>query len=266
MRCEISLNARMKSYENKETSRRFTSSLPIVTRLDGRSFGSYTKHLDKPFDERMITSMQETTRQLVEHTGADIGYTQSDEITLVFVNDSSKSQSFFNGKIQKMVSVLASACTVYFNKNALFEMPGAHAGKFPMFDCRAFQTPNLMEAYNALIWRQQYAKRNSIQSSARSRFSHKECAGKDQTQLLDMLSEKGIDWNTYPTKFKYGTWFGKKRVVTGFTTEELSKLGDKHPAKLDPTFKVERSVVNKLDLPYMPNIANKLEVFKEILL
>lgn len=221
MRCEIPLSVRMESYESKEASRIFTPFLPIVVMLDGHDFSSYTKNLDKPFDERMVTTMQDTTKQLVAHVGADIGYTQSDEITLIFINDSDKSQPFLEGRIQKTVSVLASACTIYFNTNALINMPGAHAGKIPMFDCRAFQTPSLTEACNALIWRQQDAKRHSIRSAACSRFSRKECAGKDQEALLCMLSKVGIEWDNYPSKFKYGTWFGKESLIS---KESSSKL------------------------------------------
>ena len=259
---KTSLGDRMKLYEGKEAFRMFMPLLPIVARLDGRSFSTYTKRFDRPFDARMTSTMQATTKKLIEHTGADIGYTQSDEITLVFMNDSNKSQPFFNGKIQKMVSILASACTIYFNDYAGSFMPGAHAGKFPMFDCRVYQTPTLMEAYNALIWRQQDAKRNSIQSLARTRFSHIQCHGEDQAKLLEMLSEKGVDWHTYPSKFKYGTFFGKKRVVKGYSKDELERLPLKHEARSDPDFKVERSVVGQLDLPYMSNIVNKVEVFR----
>jgi len=257
------LGDRMKAYEAQETSRKFMPLLPVVARLDGRCFSNFTYTMDRPYDVRMIKTMQETAERLVKETGADIGYTQSDEITLIWNNNSLTSQVFFNGKIFKLISLAASLGTVYFNRFATNNMPGLMVDKAPVFDCRVYQTPNLMEAYNSLIWREQDAIRNSVQSLARSKFSHKECHRKNCKTLKTMLLTKGINWHDYPTSYKCGTYYAKRRITRPYTDSEVTSLPSGHPAKQDPEFSVERSVVQKLDLPAMSSISNKIEVFRD---
>lgn len=86
------LGDRMKAYENVETGRRFTPLLPVYARIDGRSFHAFTHGMDRPFDDKLISVMRETTRRLVEETDALVGYTQSDEISLLWYRDDPKSQ------------------------------------------------------------------------------------------------------------------------------------------------------------------------------
>jgi tRNA(His) guanylyltransferase len=84
---KMNLNDRMKMYEKFETGRRFLPKLPVIARLDGRSFHSFTNGLGRPFDERLSNLMVNVTNFLVEGSNACIGYTQSDEISLVFYSD-----------------------------------------------------------------------------------------------------------------------------------------------------------------------------------
>ena len=91
--------ARMKSYESSETARRVDVQLPIYARIDGRSFSRFTRGMDRPFDQKMTDAMIETTKHLVHETHAKIGYTQSDEISLVWLADGPESDVFFSGKI-----------------------------------------------------------------------------------------------------------------------------------------------------------------------
>lgn len=70
-----------KSFE--QTKDYIESHKPLVIRLDGNSFHSYTKGMEKPFDSDLINAMQQTTAALVEKLNATIGYFQSDEITLI---------------------------------------------------------------------------------------------------------------------------------------------------------------------------------------
>ena len=107
---------RMNLLEGQESDRKFLPLLPICIRLDGKSFHKFTKELQRPFDLRMINLMQEVTKFLVAETGAKIGYTQSDEISLILYSDRYESQTFFNGRIQKLVSVICSMCTAKFNE------------------------------------------------------------------------------------------------------------------------------------------------------
>ncbi len=165
---------RMKRYEKAESGRRFMPLLPVYARLDGRSFSKFTKGFGRPFDKRMTSVMIDTAKYLVNETHALIGYTQSDEISLVWYSDSIDSQIFFDGKIQKMVSVLASLATVMFNECCqMNSLQNAAVSMRPIFDCRVFQLQNKMEATNALLWREQDATKNAISMAARSMFGHK---------------------------------------------------------------------------------------------
>ena len=106
------LGDRMKEIEGMESNRRFLRGLPICARLDGKCFSSFTRSMKKPYDERMSKVMAMTTEFLVKETNACIGYTQSDEISLVFYAPDYRSQIFFDGRIMKMTSLLAGIITI----------------------------------------------------------------------------------------------------------------------------------------------------------
>lgn len=78
---------RMKVYESKEAQRRFLPLLPICARLDGKAFHTFCSVLRKPYDDRLFMAMAETTKILVRETGARLGYTQSDEISLLWYSN-----------------------------------------------------------------------------------------------------------------------------------------------------------------------------------
>jgi len=99
-----SLGDRMKLYESAEASRRFMPLLPVLARIDGRCFSSFTKGMERPYDSVMTDMMIATTAALVSETNACMGYTQSDEITLAWHSTDLKSQIFFDGRIMKMTS------------------------------------------------------------------------------------------------------------------------------------------------------------------
>lgn len=95
------LGDRMKVYEMAEAGRKFMPLLPIVARLDGKGFSSFTKGLLRPYDERLSNLMVDCTKYLVSETNACCGYTQSDEITLAWYAPDYKSEIYFAGRISK---------------------------------------------------------------------------------------------------------------------------------------------------------------------
>lgn len=239
-----SLGDRMKGYEN--ISRIYlTRRTPVIIRIDGKAFHSFTRGFAKPFDDILIKSMQDTSKYLCENImGCKLAYTQSDEISLLLVDyEKLGTQAWFDNNLQKMVSVAASMATMAFNKFFMREVLEEEfewkAGFTPqsamiqerhqkyidnlktainkgaMFDARAFILPK-EEVNNYFIWRQQDATRNSIQMVAQNNFSHKELQGKSCNVLQDMLHEqKGINWNDYPTVYKRGSCIIK--VYDGIT-------------------------------------------------
>ena len=236
------LGDRMKNYEN--IHRNFLSPKNYyILRIDGKSFHSYTKGMEKPFDETLIGDMQETTKYLCENIqGAQFGYTQSDEITIVFTDLMGEvSDIWFGGNIQKIISVAASMATAKFNhlnfdrvlaatvedfSNAPFITKLAH------FDARVFTISQRHEVLNNLYWRQKDASKNSVQMLARSLFSHKSLQNLNGNELQDkMMIEKNVNWNDLEVVKKRGTCVYKLNKTTNGVTR-----GKWHIDKESPIF------------------------------
>jgi len=239
-------------YEGMECARRFLPRLPVVARIDGKGFSRFTLGLSRPYDERLVRLMVETTKFLVEESNARIGYTQSDEISLVF--DGASDGLFFEGKIHKMVSVLASMATGKFN----LLLPSLIPEKSPLafFDCRVWVVPSREEAVNALIWRELDASKNSISMAARCFYSHKQLYKKNGAEMQEMMFQKGQNWNDYPSFFKRGTYVQRRKRVKVLSEEELSKI----PEQYRPNGPVERCEVVSLDMPPILRISNRVGV------
>ena len=210
------LGDRMKTYERLETDVRLMPNLPIYVRLDGRGFSKFTKKMIRPYDKRLSTLMLATTEYLVKEFGASIGYVQSDEISLVLKNDYEHG-AIFEGKVQKLVSTLASAATAFFNANFTKYFDGLNTTDFcnrlPTFDCRIFSLPNWDEATNAILWRYLDALKNSKQMLAQYHFSHKELQKLNGKQLVDKLKvEKNVIWEDQPEFFKSGIFVKKSNI------------------------------------------------------
>ena len=241
---KTSLGDRMKSYEAPSTSRKAFKGQPLVVRLDGKSFHTFTKGLARPFDQRLSSLMVETTKALVDRFQAKVGYTQSDEITLVWhVECDSSSEYPFDGRFQKMESLLAAFATAVFNQR-LAEFLPEKVGQLPIFDARAFVVPTLTEAYHAVLWRQQDATKNAISMAAQSMFSHKELIGKHGPEMQEMMWRKGVNFNDYPAFFKRGTFVRRVKRTRELTADELQAI----PEQFRPTGPVTRSFMEPTDI------------------
>lgn len=250
---------RMKFYENQTCGIKLLPRIPVIARLDGKGFSKFTRGLRRPYDERLSNLMIELTKYLVKETNANCGYTQSDEITLMWYVDDPKSSIYFDGRYFKMVSDLSAMASVFFNKKLVEYLP-EKSDKWPRFDCRVFNVPTLDEAVNTFLWREQDATKNSITMAASAFYSHKQLHKKNGSEKQEMLFEKGINWNDYPAFFKRGTYVQRKRILRKFTTHELEKLPKKHIARKNPDLMIERWVVDRIDLPPLMKINNKVDV------
>lgn len=250
---------RMKFYENQTCGIMMLPRIPVIARLDGKGFSKFTKGLKRPYDERLSKLMIETTKYLVKETNANCGYTQSDEITLVWYVDDINSSIYFNGRLFKMISDLASMCSVYFNRHLPKFIP-EKSELMPRFDARVFNVPTLDEAVNCFIWREQDATKNSITMAASEYYSHKFLHGKNGSEKKELLLQKGINWNDYPDFFKHGTYIQRQRVLSKFTTDELNKLPLKHNARKDPDMLIERWIVSEVKLTPLYRLENRVDV------
>lgn len=203
---------------------RFRIKLPrrsnVVMRIDGKAFHTYTKGLNKPYDEGLMSDMDETTKYLCENIqGAKIGYVQSDEISILITDyDELSTSAWFDYNVQKMCSIAASLATAKFNQLRMarstwygsdtagsLDQDDIEKFKLATFDARIMVIPYDEEVVNYFIWRQQDATRNSISMAAQSMYSHSELNGKKAADMQEMIFQKGINWNDYPTRFKRGS-------------------------------------------------------------
>lgn len=224
------LGTRMKEFYEGIPKTRLVRRMPVAIRLDGKAFHTFTRGFEKPFDEVLGESMRETMKYLCENIqGCVLGYTQSDEITLILQDYKElTTDAWFDYEVQKLCSISASMATMAFNKffaknvdNYLFDT--GELGNVPeelsdigktymkaikkgaMFDARCFNIPK-EEVCNLIYWRQLDATRNSIQMVGQANFSHKELQNKSCNMIQEMLfAEKGINWNDYPTYLKRGS-------------------------------------------------------------
>lgn len=202
---------RMKTYEN---SYRFTlpRRMPVILRIDGCHFHTFTRGMDKPFDDKLIEAFWETCKFLGENImGAKLIYHQSDEISILITNyDTIQTDSWFSNNLQKMASVSASMAAAKFNEVIRKSYPDK---ELAFFDSRAWVIPQ-DEVNNYFTWRQQDASKNSISMAAFANFVHKDLHGLSGNQLQEKLfSEKGINWDKFPTWKKRGACIIKKEYL-----------------------------------------------------
>lgn len=249
---------RMKYLERFETARQFLPGLPLYARIDGHGFSKFTKGMNRPFDTRMVTAMIDTTKTLVEKTHATVAYTQSDEISLVWIDDN---HNWFDGKIMKMTSVLAGLASAAFCKAVIdnfAENSMELIQKLPHFDARVISMPSKTEAVNMLLWRNLDATKNAISMAAGHYYSHKELQNKSGNEKQEMLFQRGVNFNDYPSFFKRGTWIRRNVVEKILSPEELAKIPEKH--RPEPDQKVLRTVIVPYDLPPLNKVSNREEV------
>lgn len=254
---EEELGDELKSYEDKT---RFKVGEPIIARLDGKNFHGWTRGLNRPYDWRLSQLMIDTTKYLMDETNALFGYTQSDEISLTWFPQN-KTEPPFGGKAHKLVSLLASYCSVYFNSPFSQMAAGWEKGLEPaIFDARAFQVYNEDKGGNYFLWRYLDARKNAISMAAQEHFSPNKLHGKGSREKLVMLSNLGIVWDDYPDYFREGTFFKRVKVLKSFTTEELDRLPPKHEARANPDLKIERTQIKKVNED-IPDIISRISVY-----
>ena len=241
---------RMKLLEQHVAGQKLLSGLPVVVRLDGRCFSSLTKDCTRPFDASFHAAMVSTTYDLVEEFSAIWGYTQSDEITLLW---NPKIEAPFGGKTHKINSCVAAFASVMFSQYFW------NHDIVPTFDCRVWVVPSLEEAVNCVLWREFDAVKNSVSMAARAVASHKELLGLSSKEMQELLFQRGINWNDYPTEFKRGSHIRRTRKLRALTEEELDRIPESHR----PIGPVERFIIEKIELPPLQKILNRTKVIFE---
>jgi len=253
------LGDRMKEYEMAEAGRRLMLGLPVCARIDGKRFSRFTEGLARPYDERMSQLMVSTTKYLVEESAALAGYTQSDEISLLWYDDDPKVQLFLDRRIQKLTSILASMATACFNAHVAEALP-EKAGTPALFDCRVWSVSSQVEAANVFLWRELDATKNSVSMAARAHYPHELLHGKSGAEMQELLFEKGVNWNDYPGFFKRGTFVLRRATTRRFRADELDALPPRHAARTHPDLLVTRHEVRPVEMPPFGRVTNRVGV------
>ena len=245
---------RLKMFEGIEAGRILIPNLPICVRVDGRAFHTFTRGMNRPYDERMSKAMIETMKYLVQKTDACIGYVQSDEISLVL---SDIKEPLFGGRVQKLTSIIAAMATAKFNDEIHKSFPDKALAEF---DCRVWNVPNRTEAANTILWREFDATKNSISMAARSVYSDKQLLGKNSSDKQELLWQKGINWDKYPVFFKRGTYARRVVMERKLTPDELKDLPEHHEARKNPDMVFTRSEIKEIEMPIFSTVENREEV------
>lgn len=270
------LGKRMKEFYEAVPKTRLVRRTPVAIRIDGKAFHTFTRGFEKPFDEVLGKAMRETMKYLCENIqGCVLGYTQSDEITLILIDYKKlTSSAWFDYEVQKMCSIAASMATMAFNRAfkeevniwfgeqtvpipektaQLYNLYMEKIEKGAMFDARVFNIPK-EEVANLIYWRQLDATRNSIQMVGQANFSHSELQNKSCNVIQEMLfQERDINWNDFPTHLKRGSCCIKNNTNITFARsygEEVETGSIQRPHwEIDleiPIFKEEgRQYINK---------------------
>lgn len=209
---ESNLGDRMKDYYENRTRLFLPRRTHTVIRLDGKAFSTFTKHFRKPFDAGLTETFNRTVCLACSQIqGVKLGYYQSDEISLILTDfDDLKTEAWFDGNLQKIVSVSASIVTGIFNSFLSHSLNHTMSDAFNMerlpaaFDSRVFTIPETDEVINYLIWRQRDCTRNSILGLGYSKFSHKQLLNKNTTEIIRMLKQEGVKWEDLDPGLKYG--------------------------------------------------------------
>lgn len=203
----VALAERMKGYE-KVWDFKLPRRMPVIIRLDGKNFHTFTKDLTKPFDQAFMNDMMCCGEYLCQNVQNTVfAYTQSDEISLLLHNYKTlSSEPYLGNEILKLVSITAGMASAFMSGHSISAIAGRDIktdSKLAVFDSRAFVLPE-SEVANYFIWRQQDATRNSIQMVAQSLYSHNELQGKNNSELQEMIFQKGINWNNIAPARKRG--------------------------------------------------------------
>jgi tRNA(His) guanylyltransferase len=245
---------RMKAYEDiwrqKLPRRAYT-----ILRLDGRSFSVLTRGMKRPFDHGFADTMNSVAEALCEKiSGSVFSYTQSDEISILMQDfESENTQPWFDGNIQKIVSISAGMASLLFHSileaNPNFGYRGSTANH--TFDARVFSMSDPIEVANYFVWRQRDAVRNSVLMAGQAQFGHGALQNVNVKQIQEKLfAEKGINWNDYPDGFKRGRSCFKITEFKPGTDEVERRFWRTRPAE---HFKAETGSWLAQHIPALPS-------------
>lgn len=195
--------------------------IPVIIRCDGRSFHSLTKSLclEKPFDANFNDAMNQAAIALCKEFNAVIGYVQSDEISLLLLDDKKhNSQAVWDYELNKLISISAATASVYFNKFC-------PSDKNAVFDSRAFNVPK-EDIINYFICRQLDCLRNArngwseyaLALKMGKKTARRELHGLGASKQVEKVEfETGHLFSDMSIKFRHGSVILKQTLLNDRT-------------------------------------------------
>lgn len=219
-----SLKERMEYYKSLADYKLLPNSF-VIAHVDGRSFSKMIKkRFALPFDRSFMRMMDLTAAYVCKQVqGCKIAYVQSDEMSFIITDfNEDGTGSFFNYRLCKMQSIIASLATCYFNQRFyeyLYNIESVDPDNIFtdknlfQFDCKCFNVPDYNDAFAWLKYRQNDCIRNSRQQAAQTYIPHKDLLNKTAEDQIELLNERrGIDWNEYQDDCKYGRLVYKDEI------------------------------------------------------
>lgn len=200
------LDKRMRVYETA-SDREVPPDIYMIARLDGRGFSSLTAEgtrFKKPFDDGFRWIMEQATKNLM-NTGfnVEVGYHQSDEISLLFAQN----EQSFNRKLRKYNSILAGVASATFT---------AACGQVVAFDCRVSELPTKEHVRDYFLWRTEDAHRNCLNTHCywllrhqgmKAKAAANKLKGCSRAEKHELLFQNGIIFEELPEWQRYGSFY-----------------------------------------------------------
>jgi tRNA(His) guanylyltransferase len=198
----------------------------LVIRIDGRGFHKFTASLERPYCRPLADALDQAALYLCqEMIGCRFAYGQSDEYSFLLTDfEREDSALWFDGSLQKIVSVSASLFTAAFNKSFAGDKPA-------VFDSRVLVISQRTEVHNYFLWRQLDATANSLNMLASAHFPHRELIGKSTAEKHDLLHSKGVNWAKQGSDFKRGR--AVRRDGSGWVIDLEVPIFNRNRAYLD---------------------------------
>lgn len=219
----------------------------FLIRVDGRAFHTFTRGMDRPFSTPFRNAMKSAAIEVLRHLKPQFVYFQSDEITYAWTSKSTDGYTHpFDGKVAKLLSVVASLTSVAFYKGCI------DAGidvkdKLPHFDARLVDvlpsTATIQSIMQPVQWRENDAMRNSIAMVAQSMFSQTELHGQNSYAQATMASDAGFDWDSVTKGYLRGTYLTMGVEERTLTYDELQRIPLKNRPNANTKF--NRSVLKE---------------------
>lgn len=208
----------------------------VIVRVDGRSFHTFTRDFQRPFDSKFTYAMNYVAKKLKETFNADLAYVQSDEISLGWSPDSWFRNQIFGGRLNKINSIVASTASVLFKD--------IYSENHAVFDCRTFTLKDLNEYRAYFMWRYRDCYKNAITMIAQTLFPHSKLHEKNTEDKIYMIGSKGVDIKKIEKRNLHGAMFFSTVTEKVLSVEEIDSLPPKHEARKNPDMVFYRNVTN----------------------